>query len=102
MSRPNTIMDIWGRLELQENGCALWPGAAAHNGYGVIRYQGKHRKVHRILYEYCVGPVPDGCELDHLCRTPLCANFAHLEAVSHQVNVLRGTSLSAENARKTH
>jgi len=37
-----------------------------------------------------VGPVPDGLELDHLCRNRYCVNPHHLEAVSHRTNVLRG------------
>lgn len=45
---------------------------------------------HRLSYELFVGPIPDGYELDHLCRNRGCVNPAHLEAVTHRVNVLRG------------
>jgi hypothetical protein len=54
------------------------------------------------LWEHLVGPVPDGLELDHLCRNPGCVNPDHLEPVTHKENMLRGFNPSATNARKTH
>lgn len=35
------------------------------------------------------GPVPDGCELDHLCRVRNCVNPDHLEPVSRFINIQR-------------
>jgi hypothetical protein len=43
-----------------------------------------------VAYELFVGPIPEGLELDHLCRNPSCVNPAHLEAVTHRENVRRG------------
>lgn len=45
---------------------------------------------HKFAYQTLVGEVPRGLELDHLCENKLCVNPAHLEAVTHQVNVVRG------------
>jgi hypothetical protein len=56
---------------------------------------------HRLVYEELVGPIPEGMELDHLCRNTSCVNPAHLEPVPHRVNVLRGVGPTAENAVKT-
>jgi hypothetical protein len=47
-----------------------------------------------------VGPIPDGRELDHLCRNRGCVNPAHLRVVDHRTNVLAGTANSAINAAK--
>ena len=30
------------------------------------------------VYEWFVGPIPKGLQLDHLCRVPHCVNPAHL------------------------
>jgi hypothetical protein len=71
------------------SGCLIWLGTAS-NGYGKITVAGKVRWAHVVSYELAKGPVPDGLELDHLCRTPTCINPRHLEPVTHQTNLRRG------------
>ena len=86
--------------------CWLWLKYKNPNGYGEIMatIKGKRRAwlCHRISFEILVGPIPRGKELDHLCRTPACLNPAHLEAVTHTENILRGNSPYAQKARQTH
>ena len=69
-----------------ESGCWIWTGTKIWNGYGVYSGQVAHRKA----YEIFVGPVPDGLDLDHLCRNRGCVNPAHLEPVTRSVNLRRG------------
>ena len=57
---------------------------------------------HRFSYERAKGVIPEGLELDHLCRNPACVNPDHLEAVSGHENVRRSDGPSAINARKSH
>ena len=74
---------------LQPSGdCFLWTGALVR-GYGVVSVDGKTRYVHRVLYELERGPIPDGHDLDHLCRNPKCVNPEHLEPVTRSVNISR-------------
>ena len=51
---------------------------------------GTAKKAHRVSWELLVGPIPEGLELDHLCRNHGCVNPDHLEPVTHAVNVRRG------------
>jgi hypothetical protein len=84
------------------SGCWLWTGAL-HTGYGRFGVkQGMVRQAHRVAWEITRGPIPEGLQVDHLCRNTACVNPDHLEPVTPLVNTLRSTSLSAINARKTH
>lgn len=91
----NTVESILSRLVICEpsalpTGCWEWSGGRSWLGYGVVCYQGKKRPVHVFVYEHFVGPVPEGLELDHLCRNRACGNFEHVEPVTHLENVRRG------------
>lgn len=87
--------------------CWLWDGTLL-NGYGITRAAVPRRGrivnmlVHRLAYELLVGPIPDGLEIDHLCRTPRCFNPKHMEPVTRTENNRRSNSWSGANARKTH
>ena len=71
-------------------GCWTWTGAKQPRGYGLLEIGNTAILAHRFSYEHHVGPVPDGLELDHLCRNTSCVNPKHLEAVTHRENVRRG------------
>lgn len=81
--------------------CWLWQGSSSH-GYGTITEDGKRYRVHRLSYEYFIGPIPDGLQLDHLCRNTLCIRPDHLEPVTNFENTLRGENFIAEQVRRTH
>lgn len=85
--------------------CWLWtasPSRYVHNRYIFVWVSGTPIVAHRLAYQWLVGPIPEGLELDHLCRVRQCVNPRHLEPVTHRENTLRGTAPTAVNARKTH
>jgi hypothetical protein len=84
-----------------ETGCWVWRGSTPR-GYGSIKRDGIRYRAHRYIYEREIGPIPDGLQLDHLCRNRSCVNPEHLEVVSCRENLMRGQTLAAENAAKTH
>jgi hypothetical protein len=81
--------------------CWLWMAGVNTSGYGWFGYNGA-RTAHGLAYEWLVGTVPHGLQLDHLCRVRHCVNPAHLEPVTQRENIMRGESFGAANARKTH
>ena len=86
--------------------CWLWRGALS-NGYGQLHVKNRlHGKlniiIHRWMCERFIGPIPQGFHVDHLCRVTQCVNPAHLELVTRRENMLRGKTVGARNASKTH
>jgi len=72
------------------SGCWLWTDAKSSTGYTHVYFQGKRRLSHRLIYEFLVGPIPQGLDLDHLCRVRHCVNPDHLEPVTRRENLRRG------------
>lgn len=60
-----------------------------------------YASAHRWSYAVHVGPIPDGLDLDHLCRVRNCMNPEHLEPVTRQVNSARGET-GKHMADRTH
>jgi hypothetical protein len=84
----STAVPVLNRYEVNEvTGCWLWLGYTDKNGYARVNSQ----NAHRVFFVEHVGPVPDGFDVDHLCKRRDCVNPAHLESVTEQENILRIT-----------
>lgn len=77
------------KFEIVESGCHEWRGTMSDLGYGLFKVGRKNWKAHKWKYEQLNGTVPEGLELDHLCRNTVCVNPEHLEVVTHGENVRR-------------
>lgn len=94
---------FWAKIDTDgPNGCWIWTGYVNPSGYGRGYYAKKARAVHRVTYEVMVGPIPDGLEIDHLCRVKVCCNPEHLEPVTRSVNQLRIPERQKDFCSKGH
>lgn len=98
--------------------CWLWMAGCNRDGYANYSLKGRTVGGHRISYIDSCGPIQEGLQLDHLCRVRSCVRPSHLEPVTCQLNLHRGTSptmvvhlsgvcrrghlLSAENTYRQH
>lgn len=98
---PPTVR-FWEKVDKDTDDCWRWTATLNPGGYGQFWNGAKLVSAHRWAYEHLVGPIPDGLQLDHLCRVRNCVRPDHLEPVTHRENGLRGISPNAVNAAKTH
>lgn len=99
---------FWARVGAGGDGCWPWQGVITVYGYGVLlvgsKVRGTRRRLmaHRVSYELLVGPIPDGLQIDHLCRNRACVRPDHLEPVTNRENQLRGQGPVGEQMRRDH
>ena len=54
--------------KITESGCWIWSASIRKDGYVKISIKGKTVLAHRAIYELSIGEIPQGMQLDHLCR----------------------------------
>ncbi len=102
------IAKFWATVDKTgKDGCWIMTTAPTAPGYSIASlFRLSDRRwcsvrAHRLAYFLVKGPIPDGLQIDHLCRNKRCVNPDHLEAVTGRENILRGISPTAINARRT-
>lgn len=75
---------------VDRNGCWIPKKKPATVGYVYFYVNGVYILAHRYMWVMKNGPIPEGKEIDHLCRNRGCCNPDHLEAVTREVNSQRG------------
>lgn len=96
---------FWAKVNEQDE-CWVWTGAILRNGYGYFGVtKGRCIVAHRFAYMSMIGEIPEGLDLDHLCRNRACVNPYHLQPVTRRVNLRRGIGPQVSRERlggRTH
>lgn len=88
---PSDLERFMEKVSPEPNtGCWLWAGAISSTGYGSFTARGASVSSHRFAYPELRGQIPEGLDLDHLCRNRWCCNPTHLEPVTRKTNIGRG------------
>ena len=92
------------KVDTNSKGCWLWRGtstphrpvfslgSASEGGIAAARFS----------YLQFIGEIPDGYEIDHLCRNPSCMKPSHLEPVTPEENKRRHNAALARGPEATH
>jgi hypothetical protein len=98
------LFNFWRRVDKLPSGCWEWTGRLSIGGYGMYRLKRWNLNyAHRVAWVLVANNViPEGLQLDHLCRNRKCVNPSHLELVTNYENIMRGENFTAKQKAQTH
>lgn len=78
----------------------LWKRKTTIFGHGQLKYKRKMRLVHRLMWEFTRGPIPQGMCVCHKCDIPQCCKPTHLFIGSHSDNARDKVRKGRDNTAK--
>lgn len=78
---------FWSKVEKTDDHW-LWTGGLTSKGYGSFWVRdGVWTRAHQFAWADAGLVVPEGLELDHLCRVRTCVRIEHLRVTTHSENL---------------
>lgn len=78
---------FWEKVVPADDGCMVWTGSRDPRGYGRVWRSGRLESAHRVAWQECVGPIPEGMFVCHRCDNPPCCNPSHLFLGTNRENM---------------
>ena len=75
-TRPLRFMTFGGGCQV-----CVSRSIAVKSGYAKLSVRNRLWRLHRLVWTLRVGPIPNGYEVDHICRNKACVNIAHLRCI---------------------
>lgn len=98
MTARNTAQTFWARTS-PDGECVLWTGAKDQDGYGLLKWEGRSVRAHRLAFFLREGRWPESM-LRHLCNRPSC--LVHTVEGTNSENQLDSIAAGTHrNSRKT-
>lgn len=79
--------------------CWEWAGRIDRNGYGKFMAGKVQTGAHRAAWIAFRSDIPDGLQVDHLCRNRSCVNPWHMDLVTNKVNAIRSVEMGGPGGR---
>lgn len=97
VAHPYGLFGLRSTMRVGPFECWPWTGSIRkRDGYGVFA----GFMAHRYMWEFMVGPIPDGYTIDHLCARRDCVNPYHLEPVTRAENARRSWESTPVRSRE--
>lgn len=94
---------IYNNITFEPNtGCWLWTARVGRKGYGVLIFDGKYQRAHRLSYHLHKGCLHPSMMVCHQCDVPACVNPSHLFLGTAKDNTQDSIRKGRHKANLTH
>lgn len=83
--RWRSFEDRFAASVKEQGDCVVWT-AGTIRGYGYIERDGVKLMSHRVAFERENGSIPEGMQVDHICRNRSCVKPDHLRLADNKAN----------------
>lgn len=99
----NTPESFWQKVDRSggPNACWPWTYYTSSTGYGIVGYQYKTLRTHRLAYQLTHGEITSDVHVLHRCDNPACCNPKHLFAGDQTANNIDMTKKGRQYKRLT-